>query len=38
MKELGGDYVSISIACLDGVTPEEFAAVPVTFADGRNNA
>lgn len=38
VEELGGDFVTISIACLDGVPPEEFGAIPLNFADGRNNA
>ncbi|MBT2187473.1 GFA family protein [Sphingobium nicotianae] len=38
IEEIGGDYVSIAVACLDEVTPEELAAVPVRYSDGRNNA
>ena len=38
VEAIGGDFVSVSIACLDDVTPEEFAAMPVTYADGRANA
>ncbi|MBO9575756.1 MAG: GFA family protein [Sphingobium sp.] len=38
VAEIGGDYVSIAIACLDEVSPEELAAIPVRYADGRNNA
>jgi hypothetical protein len=32
-----GQYVAVSVACLDQVTPEELAAVPVTCLDGRND-
>lgn len=34
---LGGEYYTINLACLDDVRPEEFAAVPVRYIDGRNN-
>jgi len=34
---LGGDYVSVNLACLDDLNPAELAAAPVTFMDGRNN-
>ncbi|QPF76018.1 GFA family protein [Roseateles sp. DAIF2] len=34
---LGGDYVSVNLACLDDVAPEVLAAIPVAYADGRNN-
>lgn len=37
IKEIGGNYVSINIACLDDVTPEEFAKIPVKYQDGRGN-
>ena len=38
VKEIGGDYVSVNLRCLDDVTDEDLAAAPVRFADGRNNA
>lgn len=38
VKELGGDFVAISIACLDNMSPGDFGALPVTYADGRNDA
>ena len=35
---LGGDYISINLACLDDLDPTELANAPVTYFDGRNNA
>jgi hypothetical protein len=37
VEQIGGDYVSVNIACLDGVGSAEFAAIPVRYMDGRNN-
>ena len=37
VKEIGGDYVSIKVACLDGVDPAELSSAPVTYANGRDN-
>jgi hypothetical protein len=37
VKEIGGDYVSIQLASLDNLDPEELVAAPIRFADGRNN-
>jgi hypothetical protein len=34
---LGGDFVSINLACLDDVDPGELIAAPVRMMDGRNN-
>lgn len=35
---LGGDYVSINLACLDDLAPADLVAAPVRYFDGRNNA
>jgi hypothetical protein len=37
IEQIGGAYVSINVAALDDVDPQELAALPVTYADGRNN-
>jgi hypothetical protein len=37
LEVLGGDYVSVNVACLDDVSPDELIAAPVRYADGRNN-
>jgi len=37
VEEIGGDYVSVKLACLDDVDPAELAAVPVQYGDGRND-
>lgn len=29
-----GDYVSINVACLDGLDPSTLAAIPITYLDG----
>lgn len=33
----GGEMVSISVNCLDDVSPEEWAKMSVQFLDGLNN-
>jgi hypothetical protein len=38
VEQIGGDYVSVQLACLDDVEPAELLAAPVRYADGRNNA
>jgi hypothetical protein len=37
VKEIGGDFVSINIACLDNVPDEELAALPIRYMNGRDN-
>lgn len=37
VPEIGGDYVAIAVNCLDELSPEELAAIPVRYADGGAN-
>jgi hypothetical protein len=37
VDELGGNYVTINLACLDDIEPAELASAPVTHMDGRND-
>ena len=32
-----GDFCAINVAALDGVSPEEWDALPIHYEDGRNN-
>jgi hypothetical protein len=32
-----GEGVAISVSCLDGMTPEQLAALPVTYIDGAHD-
>lgn len=34
VEEIGGAFVSINVACLDGIAPEELAALPIQYMDG----
>jgi len=37
IPQMGGDYVSIQVACLDDVSPQELIGAPVRYADGRHD-
>lgn len=37
VEQIGGDFVSIQLACLDNATPEELIAAPVQYTNGRDN-
>lgn len=37
VEEIGGDYVSVKVACLDDVEPAELIEAPIQYFDGRNN-
>lgn len=37
VEQIGGDYVSINIACLDDIGDQERAEAPVRFMNGRDN-
>ena len=36
VPEIGGPFVSINIACLDDVSDEELAALPIRYQNGRD--
>lgn len=36
VPEIGGAFVSINIACLDGVSDEELASLPIRYCNGRD--
>ena len=38
VPQLGGAFFAINLGSLDNVTDEEWAAIPITYGDGRNNA
>jgi hypothetical protein len=37
IPQIGGEFVSVKLACLDGVDPQELAAAPVQYYNGRDN-
>jgi hypothetical protein len=37
LEVLGGDYVTVNLACLDNVDPSELVAAPVNYMNGREN-
>ena len=37
VEQIGGDYVSINLACLDDVEPQELIDASVRWCDGRAN-
>lgn len=37
IAEIGGDFCSVNLACLDQLDPAELASIPVRYSDGLNN-
>jgi hypothetical protein len=37
LEAMGGDFCTVSLACLDDADITELAEAPVVYADGRNN-
>jgi len=37
IEEIGGDFVSVSVACLDDVPPQELIDAPLRYSDGRHD-
>lgn len=34
---LGGDFFTVNVACIDGITQEQLAKLPISYSDGLNN-
>jgi len=37
IPQVGGDFVTINLACLDDLDPAELVAAPVRYMDGKND-
>ena len=37
MESLGGTFHAVTVSTLDNVTPDELAAAPINYADGRHD-
>ena len=37
LEQIGGAYVTVNVACLDGVDPRELVSAPVKYLTGLNN-
>jgi hypothetical protein len=37
IPEAGGRFVTVSVACLDGLTPQQLADLEVRYSNGRDN-
>lgn len=37
LEQLGGDYAVVFLNTLDGMSEEEFGAIPIRYADGRHD-
>lgn len=37
LEQVGGDYLSVNLACLDDVPPERLMEAPVRYGNGREN-
>jgi len=37
LPQFGGEFYAVNVACLEGLSEDERAAIPVRYADGRND-